>query len=85
MSSRITSGFTGYEKPNPRAFEYALRQVGHPERVCMVGDNPIADVQGAESMGIPAILVRSQHDKNVKYYANDLQETTSIIEYLKSL
>ncbi|MFC1947775.1 HAD family hydrolase [Chloroflexota bacterium] len=80
----ITSGSTGYEKPNPRAFQYALKLVGHPERVWMVGDNPIADIQGAESMGIPAILVRNQQKDDVRRYAKDLLEAASIIEHFNS-
>ena len=80
----ITSGSTGYEKPNPRAFQYALKLVGHPERVWMVGDNPIADIQGAESMGIPAILVRNQQKDDVRRYAKDLLDAASIIEHFDS-
>jgi putative hydrolase of the HAD superfamily len=55
----LTSALLGYEKPNPRAFELALDACGHPGEVWMVGDSPIADVAGAEALGIPAILVRS--------------------------
>ena len=55
----LTSALMGYEKPHPEAFRMALREAGSPEQVWMVGDNPVADVQGAESLGIPAILVHS--------------------------
>lgn len=54
----ITSAAVGAEKPNPRIFEFALAKVGvhaHSD-VWMVGDNPIADVEGAERLGIRAIL-----------------------------
>ena len=54
----LTSAVTGYEKPHPAMFEIALDLVGHPDRVWMVGDNPVADVAGAEAVGIPAVLVR---------------------------
>ena len=54
----LTSAVTGYEKPHPGMFEMALELVGHPDRVWMVGDNPVADVAGAEAVGIPAVLVR---------------------------
>ena len=37
----------------------------------MIGDNPIADVRGAEAAGIPAILVRANHP-DVERQANDL-------------
>jgi putative hydrolase of the HAD superfamily len=55
----FTSALTGYEKPNPDAFAIALRECRNPRVAWMVGDNPVADVHGAESVGIPAILVRT--------------------------
>jgi putative hydrolase of the HAD superfamily len=54
----FTSAAIGYEKPHPEAFGHALRACGSPSRAWMVGDNPVADVAGAEAAGIPAILVR---------------------------
>jgi putative hydrolase of the HAD superfamily len=54
----FSSGVTGYEKPHPRAFEIALEACGEPRAAWMVGDNPLADVAGAEALGIPAVLVR---------------------------
>ena len=76
----MSSAFIGYEKPNPKAFYIALETVGNPEKVWMVGDNPEADIRGAESIGIPAILVRNQQYQNAKYYAQDLMQAVSIIE-----
>lgn len=58
----VSSANVGYEKPHPAIFEHALRVAGHPGSVWMVGDNPNADVAGAEAMGIPAILVRRDGD-----------------------
>jgi putative hydrolase of the HAD superfamily len=56
----FSSAVTGYEKPHPEAFTTALAALGEPRRVWMVGDNPRADVAGAEALGIPAILVRTE-------------------------
>ena len=56
----LSSALIGYEKPHPEAFRIALRAAGEPDEVWMVGDNPVADVQGAEAVGIPAILVRRE-------------------------
>lgn len=75
--SVLSSACTGYEKPNPGAFRHALEVVAYPERVWMVGDNLVADVQGAESMGIPAILVR--RDGNARRRAADLLDAAAII------
>jgi putative hydrolase of the HAD superfamily len=55
----FSSACTGYEKPHPEAFGIAPRAEGNPRRRWMVGDNPLADVEGAEALGIPAILVRT--------------------------
>lgn len=58
LDAVFSSALTGYEKPHPEAFAHALQACGSPERVWMVGDNPVADVAGAEAAGIPAVLVR---------------------------
>jgi putative hydrolase of the HAD superfamily len=58
----FTSATLGYEKPNPEIFRHALRESGEPRRRWMVGDNPVADVDGAEALGIPALLIRNRDD-----------------------
>ena len=55
----FSSASTGYEKPHPEAFRLALAACGNPRQAWMVGDNPHADIEGAEAVGLPAILVRS--------------------------
>ena len=74
----INSSVTGYEKPHPRAYEIALDSVGHPARVWMIGDNPDADVIGAEMAGIPAILAR-RADPRCQRMASDLAHVAAII------
>ena len=76
----ITSAATGYEKPNPEAFRIALSITSNPKKVWMIGDNLIADIRGAEAVGLPAILVRNPAGENMKYFARDLLEAASIIE-----
>ncbi|MEV0734964.1 HAD-IA family hydrolase [Streptomyces sp. NPDC050549] len=53
----VNSSLIGREKPHRRIFETALDLAGRPERVWMVGDNPVADIAGAEGPRIPGILV----------------------------
>ena len=53
-----TSAITGYEKPHPEMFNIAVRAAGSPKTVWMVGDNVVADYEGAEKLGISAVLVR---------------------------
>jgi putative hydrolase of the HAD superfamily len=74
----FSSATTGYEKPSPEAFEHALNRCGHPREVWMVGDNPVADLAGATSVGIPAILVRA-NDVNGRDAVADLHEAAEII------
>jgi putative hydrolase of the HAD superfamily len=75
----VCSAQTGYEKPHPEAFRIAMRLRGHPEHVWMVGDNPVADVVGAEAVGIPAIQVRMCRGDNVRRYSRDLDGVIDII------
>lgn len=76
----ISSGITGYEKPNPEAFAIALDRADHPEQVWMIGDNLLADIRGAEAAGIRAILARQTPAEAVKYHAHNLLEAVSVIE-----
>lgn len=56
ISLTITSAAVGVEKPNPLLFAHALRVSDAGDDTWMVGDNPIADVEGAEHAGIRALL-----------------------------
>ncbi|WP_158711577.1 HAD family hydrolase [Streptomyces xylophagus] len=62
----VNSSLVGWEKPHRRIFEVALERAGYPERVWMVGDNPVADVAGARAVGIPGILIRAGHDDGLR-------------------
>lgn len=55
----VNSAEIGYEKPNPKIYEAALTKTKNASEIWMVGDNPVADVWGAEQAGIQAILVRN--------------------------
>lgn len=74
----MTSAVTGYEKPHATAFRLVLEEFRHPEQVWMVGDNPIADVAGAEALGIPAIQVRTAAT-GTERHAPDLRGAAEII------
>ena len=51
------SACIGYEKPRPEIFEYAKKLAGEAERYVMIGDNPVADIDGGRSAGMRTILV----------------------------
>jgi putative hydrolase of the HAD superfamily len=77
VEALFSSAWTGYEKPHREAFAHALRACGSPERVWMIGDNPDADVAGAEAAGIPAILVRGPG--RARHRADGLVEAVALI------
>lgn len=53
----ISSEF-GVKKPSPQIFEKALEQFGIEKSTCLyIGNDPIDDIQGAESFGIQAHFV----------------------------
>lgn len=53
----VVSGDVGWCKPHPTPFRAALDALGvAPERALYVGDNWLADVQGAKRIGMHAIL-----------------------------
>ena len=51
----VTSEIAGAEKPSAAFFGHCLRKAGvAPENCLFVGDNPVADIQGATDAGIRA-------------------------------
>jgi putative hydrolase of the HAD superfamily len=78
IDDALSSAVTGYEKPNPKAFDLGREAAGDPEELWMVGDNPEADVRGAEATGIPAILVRAK-DKDIERRAQDLYGVEALL------
>lgn len=70
----------GYERPLPLAYDGGvLGTVAGAETAWMVGDNPEADVRGAEAVGLPAILVRSQKHAT-RHHREGLSGIAGIIE-----
>ncbi|HSF52818.1 MAG TPA: YjjG family noncanonical pyrimidine nucleotidase [Algoriphagus sp.] len=53
----VTSETTGYKKPDPRIFQYAMEQLStSPELCLMIGDNPASDILGAQRAGIDQVF-----------------------------
>ncbi len=58
LSAVVVSGDIGFVKPHPRIFETILAELEvDVSEVIHVGDNWLADVQGAKRLGIPCIQV----------------------------
>ncbi len=53
----IVSGEIGFDKPRKEIFEHALQRAGHPGICFMIGDNPVADGEGARNANISPLLV----------------------------
>ncbi len=54
---RLSAADVGYLKPHQRIFKSALNLMGTaPDETVFIGDNPIADIGGAQSSGMRAIL-----------------------------
>lgn len=64
----VVSGTCGFEKPDGRIFDQALRVSGYqPAEVVYVGDRPDHDVEPALAVGIKPILL----DRNARYLQDD--------------
>lgn len=75
----ISSANVGYEKPNPKIYQYALEKYKYPGEVWMIGDSVLADVRGAENVRIKGVMVRSKRTDSINYYSNDLRGVKEII------
>jgi putative hydrolase of the HAD superfamily len=62
FKSIVISGELGYCKPHPLAFAASLKELGvaAPE-VLFVGDNWLADVQGAKRVGMQMVRIQAWH------------------------
>ena len=60
IDTTITSATVGAEKPNPAFFRHALESTGDEVATSWtVGDNPAADIAGADAAGLRAVLIAS--------------------------
>mgnify|MGYP000218042753 CR=1 FL=1 len=54
---RISAADVGYLKPHPKIFQFALECLGtEPHETIFVGDNPVADIAGAQGAGLKAVM-----------------------------
>ena len=50
------------KSPRIELFRHALHVAGSPDDSCMIGDNPVADIQGGKAAGMNTILVHQNGD-----------------------
>ena len=59
---RITSGDTGFMKPDPAIFWRMMGMLGTtPDKAMYIGDNPSRDVAGANRSGMTSVLIDPPH------------------------
>ncbi len=75
--SKLTVGIVGFEKSNPRFFDFALSRIGAENQIIMIGDNPDHDIEGAAQFGIPGILVTEARE-----WILDGVTKSSLLEFL---
>ena len=78
FSGVIISSLVGYEKPRKELFDYA-KKLANCETGIMIGDNPIADIQGAKDNGLKAVLVHSDAESIADYMFETLEEVLNIL------
>ena len=78
----IVSEEAGYEKPDLRIFRDALEATGlsEPQQAMFVGDNPVADIDGAKRFGMKATWIRRG-----RRYPAGLQPADHIIDRVTDL
>lgn len=82
-TTRVSAADAGYLKPHPRIFLHALEQLGtEPAETIFIGDNPIADVRGAQSVGMKAVLRVNHGEVPV---SAELAEPDAVIHSLEEL
>lgn len=79
FDGHVISSVIDYDKPRKEIFEYAYTLAGRPEVCFMIGDSPVADIQGARSFGMPSILVHSEADCGAGYCFADLSGIADVI------
>ena len=75
----IVSSNVGFEKPRIELFQYALHIAQYPDVCYMIGDNPIADIQGGKNAGMTTILVHRGKNNQADYSCDNLGELLAII------
>ena len=79
FSGYIVSSNIGYEKPRKELFQYALSLAGFPEVYYMIGDNPIADIEGGKAAGFQTILVHQGAPSAADYCCSSLSEIPQLL------
>jgi putative hydrolase of the HAD superfamily len=75
----VVSANIGYEKPREEIFRYALGIANYPDVSYMIGDNPVADIQGGKNVGMKTVLVHKDGIFDADYKCGELSEIPLIL------
>ena len=75
----IVSAHIGYEKPRAEIFQHALEIANFPKICYMIGDNPVADVQGGKAAGMRTILVHRDVLFDAVHHCRTLSEVSALL------
>lgn len=71
----------GYAKPHPSIFLATLKKLGVSASLCLhVGDDPIADVQGAKEVGMRTAFIKRQ--KEEAYADAKIEQLSELLNFL---
>ena len=52
----VDATYTNILKPDPRAYELVLAELGLPREACVFVDDQVKNIEGAEAVGLPSVL-----------------------------
>lgn len=83
FKSMVTSESVGYQKPDRRIFEHALKQSGSTiQQTIMIGDSHNTDIQGARNMGLDHVWYnphKMEHNYTVMHEIGSLLELKELL------
>ena len=74
IDGAIVSSHVGFEKPRAELYAYAKRVAGEPDICYMIGDNPIADIDGARCVGMKTVYIHNGHIDTADFCADTLAD-----------
>lgn len=79
FADMFVSGRIGYEKPRMELYRHALAAAGHPGMACMIGDNPVADMEGGKAAGLTTFYVHKTGAPAADHECAALSEIPSLL------
>ncbi|MGA2285186.1 MAG: HAD family hydrolase [Dehalococcoidia bacterium] len=88
IDALVVSSEVGWGKPHPAIFEEALRRLDvQPEETMFIGDTVLADIQGAQAIGMKAVLTWEYRQEDPGDAKPDLivERLSQVVDYVDRL